>query len=90
MTQGISTTKNCADQIRIKATAQRTSRRWLPAATFVAMATLPSAALADFLTSEPPFITLDSGVPAGSSVLAIISSGESPVGGFTFQGLPDG
>ena len=32
---------------------------------------------------------MDSGVPAGSTVLAIISSGEE-VGGFTFQGLPDG
>jgi hypothetical protein len=56
----------------------------------VALASLPAPLLwADFLTSEPPFITLDPGVPAGSSVLAIISSGES-LNGFTFQGLPDG
>ena len=55
----------------------------------VAAALLPGIAIADFLTSEPPFITLGSGVPADSSVLAIISSGES-LGGFTFQGLPDG
>jgi hypothetical protein len=44
---------------------------------------------ADFLTAEPPAITLDPGVPVGSSVLAIINSGES-LGGFTFQGAPDG
>ena len=43
----------------------------------VAAALLPVIATADFLTSESPFITLDAGVPAGSSVLAIISSGES-------------
>jgi hypothetical protein len=55
----------------------------------VAAALLPVIAIADFLTSESPFITLDPGVPADSSVLAIISSGES-LGGFTFQGLPDG
>jgi hypothetical protein len=61
---------------------------WL--ATLVILATLlPVIATADFLTSEPPFITLDPGVPAGSSVLAIISSGES-INGFKFQGLPDG
>jgi hypothetical protein len=55
-----------------------------------ALALLPSTlAAADFLTDEDPFITLGSGVPADSSVLAIISSGES-LGDFTFQGLPDG
>jgi hypothetical protein len=55
----------------------------------VAAALLPVIAIADFLTSDPPLITLDPGVPTGSSVLAIISSGES-LAGFTFQGLPDG
>ena len=59
------------------------------AALIVAAALLPVIAIADYLTSDPPFIDLDSGVPAGSSVLAIISSGES-YAGFTFQGLPDG
>ena len=53
-----------------------------------ALALLPASwASADFLTSQDPFITLDDDVPAGSSVLAIINSGES-LGGFTFQGLP--
>ncbi len=50
---------------------------------------MPLAANAEFLTAEAPFITLDAGVPAGSSVLAIISSGDA-VNGFTFQGIPDG
>ena len=52
---------------------------------------LPGIALAGggWLTPESPFITLDAGVPSGSSVKAIISSGES-VNGFTFEGLPDG
>jgi hypothetical protein len=54
---------------------------------------LPAGSLANnefpFLTSEPAFITLDPGVPGGSSIKAIISSGEM-VNGFTFQGLPDG
>jgi hypothetical protein len=54
---------------------------------------LPAGSLANnefpFLTSEPPAITLDGGVPLGSSVKAIINSGEM-VNGFTFQGLPDG
>ena len=55
----------------------------------VAVALPPATAMADFLTSEPAAITLDPGVPAGSSVLAIISSGET-INGFTFQGIPDG
>ncbi|MCZ6491738.1 MAG: DUF839 domain-containing protein [Acidobacteria bacterium] len=50
---------------------------------------LPVIATADFLTPQPPAITLDPGVPAGSSVLAILSSGEM-INGFTFQGIPDG
>jgi hypothetical protein len=69
--------------MRIKNNLRRLTA-FIVAATF-----LPVIAAADFLTSDPPFITLDSGVPAGSSVLAIISSGES-TNGFTFQGLPDG
>jgi hypothetical protein len=48
-----------------------------------------SSANGGYLTPQAPFITLDAGVPSGSSVKAIISSGES-VNGFTFQGLPDG
>lgn len=37
----------------------------------------------------PPAITLDPGVPAGSTVTAIIDSGEM-FGGFLFEGIPDG
>lgn len=63
---------------------------WGRLAALVVPATLlPMIATADFLTSEPPAISLDPGVPAGSSVLAIISSGET-IDGFTFQGIPDG
>ena len=51
---------------------------------------LPTPTLASgFLTAESPFITLDPGVPMGSSVKAIISSGDI-VGGVLFEGLPDG
>lgn len=42
-----------------------------------------------YLTSQEPFITLDNGVAAGSSVTAIINSGDG-LGDFRFQGLPDG
>ncbi len=42
-----------------------------------------------FQTPEAPYITLDPGVPAGSSVTAIISTGES-VDSVLFEGLPDG
>jgi hypothetical protein len=42
-----------------------------------------------YLTSDDPFITLAPDLPAGASVTAIISSGES-LGDFDFQGLPDG
>lgn len=41
------------------------------------------------LTPQNPFITLDPGVPAGSTVKAIISSGET-IDGFMFEGIPDG
>jgi hypothetical protein len=54
------------------------------------MGALPSPALADgVLTSESPFITLDAGAPAGSSVKAIVTVGEEPHG-VLFEGLPDG
>jgi hypothetical protein len=59
------------------------------AAFVVPLIFLPFIAAAQFLTPQPPAITLDPGVPAGSSVLAILSSGET-INGFTFQGLPDG
>lgn len=52
---------------------------------------LPGSALADhpFLTPEDPYITLDPGLPAGSTVTAIISSGET-YHDFLFEGIPDG
>jgi hypothetical protein len=59
------------------------------AAFIVPLTFLPIIATADFLTSEPPAIALDPGVPSGSTVLPILSSGEM-IDGFTFQGLPDG
>lgn len=51
---------------------------------------LPGLSLADsgWVTPEAPYITLED-VPAGSSVTAIISSGES-VDGVLFEGIPDG
>ena len=42
-----------------------------------------------FLTPEAPYITLDPGAPGGSSVQAIISSGET-YHDFLFEGIPDG
>jgi hypothetical protein len=48
-----------------------------------------SSASSGLLTSKLPYIILDPGVPTGSSVKAILSSGEY-VNGFRFQGLPDG
>jgi hypothetical protein len=52
---------------------------------------LPGISLAGsgFLTSEPPMLTLDSGVPADSYVKPIISSGDT-IGSFLFEGIPDG
>ena len=49
----------------------------------------PVSADTGWLTPEAPFVTLDPGVPAGSTVKAIISSGET-LNGFMFEGLPDG
>ena len=67
----------------------RIKNNWWLAAFVVPLTFLPAIGTADTLTPQPPAITLDPGVPAGSSVLAIISSGET-INGFTFQGLPDG
>ncbi len=58
----------------------------------VAFALLPvsvAGAGDGFLTPKAPYITLDAGVPGGSSVKAILSVGESPYGDL-FEGLPDG
>lgn len=52
---------------------------------------LPGASLADhpFQTPQAAYITLDPGVPSGSSVTGIISSGEE-YHDFMFEGIPDG
>ncbi len=50
---------------------------------------VPAAADDGYLTDQAPFITLTGGAPAGSSVIAIINSGDV-VDGVEFQGIPDG
>ncbi len=68
------------------------SRSLVPVFLIVAVAVVlpaPASAAHPFLTPQPPFITLDPGVPVGSSVTAIISSGET-YHGFLFEGIPDG
>jgi len=58
----------------------------------VAFALLPvtaAGANGGYMTSEPPAITLDPGLPAGAWVLPIINSGET-VEGVLFEGIPDG
>lgn len=66
-------------------------RTWFFIAVLVLMVAIPTLAAANpgFLTPQAPFITLDPGLPAGSSVKGIISSGET-ISSFRFQGLPDG
>jgi hypothetical protein len=49
---------------------------------------LPGISLAD--DGLEPFITLDDGVPEGSSVKGIINSGDSFGEEFLFEGIPDG
>lgn len=90
MTPETITSRLFSPQKRNLARVLRGKHRWLPAACIATLASLPASLLAQgILTPELPFIDLDPGVPAGSSVLAIINSGES-IGDFTFQGLPDG
>lgn len=50
---------------------------------------LPAGATHGYRTSSDPYVTLTAEAPAGSSLLPLINSGES-LGGFTFEGLPDG
>ena len=66
-------------------------RVWLLLTVLIMVVAVPALVLANpgWLTPEAPFITLDPGVPAGSMVKAIISSGEV-ADGVVFQGLPDG
>ena len=70
---------------------KRVLRRLLVVAIIMTMGVLPVPVSADdgFLTPKAPYITLDAGVPAGSSVKALLSVGES-VGDVLFEGLPDG
>ena len=60
-------------------------RFWLLLGVLAILLALPAASLAStgFLTPQPPFISLDPGVPSGSSVTAIISSGEARSSGGT-------
>jgi hypothetical protein len=52
---------------------------------------VPTVAQADagYLTPQPPFLTLDASAPAGTTLLAIVNSGDT-VGDLTFSGIPDG
>jgi hypothetical protein len=71
---------------------KRSSRFRLLSLVLLAALMLPSlvsAAGPGFQTPEAPYITLDADLPAGSSVTAIISTGES-VDGVLFEGIPDG
>ncbi|MDX1435955.1 MAG: hypothetical protein R3335_04035 [Anaerolineales bacterium] len=69
----------------------RKRMRWILFAALGLLIALPISVFANggYHTPEPPFITLASGVPSGSSVTAIISSGET-LGDFLFEGIPDG
>jgi hypothetical protein len=61
----------------------------IAAAALLASTFAVPAASSGYLTSQSPFITLASGVPAESSITAIINSGEL-LNGLTFEGIPDG
>ncbi len=78
--------------------SSRLGNRWMATggltATALIVATISGAAEAKppptgHLTDQDAFITLADGLPAASSVIPIISSGEE-IDGFTFQGIPDG
>ena len=66
-------------------------RTWFFMAVLVLIVAIPALVAANpgFLTPQDPFITLDPDLPAGSSVKAIVSSGET-VNGVLFEGIPDG
>lgn len=67
-----------------------TTRTMISIFSMMACGTLVGEARAQsFQTSEAPYITLAPGAPAGSAVKAVISSGDT-IGGFEFQGIPDG
>ena len=66
-------------------------RIWFLLALLAMLLALPAGSLANngYLTPQAPFLTLDPGVPSGSSLTAIINSGDV-VNGFLFEGIPDG
>jgi hypothetical protein len=75
------------------ALASRTAR-WLRLVPVVAALALvipaaPATGAGGYLTPQAPFITLGPGAPAGSSLKAIINSGDE-LGNFVFEGIPDG
>ncbi len=59
---------------------------------FVATFASSSGATHGYRTAQPAMLTLDPTAPIGSSLLPIINSGETleSLGGFTFEGIPDG
>src|SRR6266496_410739 len=63
----------------------------LAAATALSLLAAAPLASADapFFTSTPAMMALDASVPGGTQLLPIISVGDA-VGGFTFEGIPDG
>jgi uncharacterized protein DUF839 len=63
---------------------------FLPVAALSILSAAPYASAdTPFFTSTPAMLTIDASAPAGTKVLPIISVGDS-VGGFTFEGIPDG
>ena len=69
-------------------------RLWFLLGVLAMLLALPAGSLANngYHTPQAPFLTLDPGVPSGSTLTAIISSGEDPekLDGFRFEGIPDG
>ena len=49
----------------------------------------PTSAAPGFVTRQTPMLTLGPGAPPKSSLTPLISSGDT-LGGFTFEGIPDG
>jgi hypothetical protein len=66
-------------------------RLWFLLGVLAMLLALPAGSLANngYHTPQAPFLTLDPGVPSGSSLTAIINSGDV-VNGFLFEGIPDG
>jgi len=71
---------------------RRTALPLVSALIFVATFAPRSGATHVYRTTQPSMLTLHPTAPLGSSLLPIINSGETPasLGGFTFEGIPDG